>query len=493
MGNALDGRPLSGTTGAVLDPILSLRTRIRLAPGAFARLSFTTGVASDENAARALTRKYHEPGVAARTFALAYTHAQVSLRHLGISADEAQLFERLGSRVFFSDGSLRAEGREFEGGSLGQSGLWRHGISGDLPIVLVRVGSMENMPLVRHVLTAQEHWRLKGLKCDVVIVNEHAVTYRDELHEQLQQVIAGGPWGGWKGKPGGIYLLRGDGLPQAERQLLAGVARAVLSNQAGSLSEQLDRDQPRLTQALEGPLTDEPGEGEGLPMPNRLMENGLGGFSPDGREYVVVLDGDRETPLPWSNVIANPRFGTLVTASGASSTWSENSRENRLTPFANDPVTDPTAEAIFLRDEDTQHVWGATPAPLRRTARSPRWVVRHGAGVSHFHRKADGLSQELTVFVAKDEPVKFSVLSITNLGRRPRNLCLFAYNDWALAPPRPGLPCLVETELHTGSGAVLAHSVYGEQYRERVAFATSDLQNRSRDLRSHGAGAIGLN
>ncbi|MDP1821897.1 MAG: glucoamylase family protein [Archangium sp.] len=470
---ALDGRPLSGATGAVLDPIFSLRTRLRLAPGAFARLSFTTGVASDENAARALARKYHEPGVAARTFALAYTHVQVSLRHLGISAEEAQLFERLGSRVFFSDGSLRADEQDFAGGTLGQAGLWRHGISGDLPIVLLRVASPDGLPLVRQVLTAQERWRLKGLKTEVVIVNEHPVTYRDELHEQLTQAVAGGPWGGWKGKPGGIYLLRGDGLPGAERQLLHGVARAVLSSEAGSLAEQLDRHQAHVPAALEFPITDEPGEGEGLPLPARVMENGLGGFSPDGREYVVVLEGQRETPLPWSNVIANPHFGTLITASGAASTWSENSRENRLTHFANDPVTDPTAEALFVRDEEDQKVWGATPAPLRRTSRSPRWVIRHGAGVSRFQRKANGFEQELTVFVATEAPVKLSLLSITNHSARPRRLSLFAYNDWALAPPRPGLPQFVETEQHASSGAVLAHSVYNEQYRDRVAFAAS--------------------
>ena len=230
---ALDGRALSGTTGAVLDPVLSLRTRVRLAPGAFARLTFTTGVSDDEGAARALARKYHEPGVASRTFALAYTHAQVSRRHLGISVDEAQLFERLGSRVFFSDSSLRADEETLASSTLGQSGLWRHGISGDLPIILVRVTAPSDVPLVRQVLMAQEHWRLKGLKADAVILNEHAASYRDEMHQQLLQVVDGGPWAGWKGRPGGVFLLRGDGMPDPERILLSAVARAVLAGRRG--------------------------------------------------------------------------------------------------------------------------------------------------------------------------------------------------------------------------------------------------------------------
>ena len=209
-------------------------------------------------AARALARKYHEPGVASRTFALAYTHAQVSRRYLGISVDEAQLFERLGSRVFFSDSSLRADEETLASSTLGQSGLWRHGISGDLPIILVRVTAPSDVPLVRQVLMAQEHWRLKGLKADAVILNEHAASYRDEMHEQLMQVVDGGPWAGWKGRPGGVFLLRGDGMPDPERILLSAVARAVLLGGGDDLVQQLDRDQPSAPRRLESVLADEP-------------------------------------------------------------------------------------------------------------------------------------------------------------------------------------------------------------------------------------------
>ncbi|HEX7706028.1 MAG TPA: glucoamylase family protein, partial [Thermoanaerobaculia bacterium] len=170
---SLDGRPLSETGGAVLDPILSLRTRLRLTPGAFARLSFTTGVANDRTAALALAQKYHDPGVAARTFSSAYTQNQVALRHLGVSAEEVEVFDRLGSRVFFSDATLREDPEVLARNELGQSGLWGHSISGDLPIVLVRVTEPNDLELVNQVLRAQEQWRLKGLRADVVILNEH--------------------------------------------------------------------------------------------------------------------------------------------------------------------------------------------------------------------------------------------------------------------------------------------------------------------------------
>lgn len=476
---ALDSRALSGTTGAVLDPILSLRTRLRLAPGGFARLSFTTGVATDGSAALGLAQKYHDFGFSARTFAHAYTHAQILLGHLGISVEEAQLYERLGSRVFFSDASLRAGEETLARNVLGPSGLWGQGISGDLPIVLVRVVGPEDLPLVRQVLKAHELWRLKGLRADAVILNDRQVSYRDELHAELTQLVETGPWNAWRQTQGGVFLLRSDAMPEAETVLLQAVAQAVLSGDRGTLLSQLDRPEPELAVAEpfspaapspEDPSGEEPREAPAEPPP-LVMANGLGGFSEDGREYVVVLDGDCETPLPWVNVLSNPRFGSIVTSSGSAHTWCESSRENRLTPFANDPVTDPTAEAIFLRDEESGGLSGATPGPLRRSPDTPRWIVRHAAGVTRWSTVAGSLAQELAVFVARDAPVKLSLLSLTNRSSRPRRLTLFSYAEWSLGPPRPGRPAFVVTEQDGSSGAVLARNPFNAPHREHVAFA----------------------
>ena len=474
---ALDGRALSGTTGAVLDPIVSLRQRIRLAPGGFVRISFATGMASSREGALALAQKYHDPSATTRTFALAFTQAQSTLRHMGISSDEAMLYERLASRVLHTDGSLRAAPEMFSRNVLGQPGLWAHGISGDLPILLVRVVEENDIPLVRQVLQAQEYWRLKGLSADVVILNEHPVSYLDEMHVQLTALLDTGPWGAWKHRPGGVFLLRGDRMSEEERVLLTVAARAILSGERGELANQLDRPyaEPQWQRELPAPPPAAVPESEGVTIdpPVLVLSNGSGGFADAGRSYAIVLDGDQETPLPWVNVIANPAFGTVVSASGSAYSWAGNSRENRLTPFANDPVSDPTGEALFLRDDDSGHAWSPTPGPVPRTRDSGRYLIRHLAGVSRFAHASHGIEQELAVFVDVRAPVKYTLLTLTNRSARHRRLSAFSYSEWRLGPPRSGEHLHVVTERDQASGAILASNAYNQEFASHVAFAGS--------------------
>ncbi|MEO8274973.1 MAG: glucoamylase family protein [Thermoanaerobaculia bacterium] len=487
---ALDGVPLSGTTGAVLDPVASLRQRLRLEPGGFARITFATGVAATRDEAVSLAHKYHDAGNGSRTFALAFAQAQSDRRHLGISPDDAVLYERLASRVLYADGSFRASGETRAGNELGQAGLWAHSISGDLPILLLRVLEGDDLGLVRQALQAQEYWRLKGLAADVVLLNDNPTSYLDEMQGHLEALLDSGPWRTWRQRPGGVFLLRSESLRPAELTLLSSAASAILSGDRGELAEQLGRlDAVPLAPSsaptallwpdprpLAGPANASPGEAA---EPVELMlENPFGGFAAGGREYLIQLDGRTETPLPWTNVIANPLFGTIVSASGSAFTWALNSRENRLTPHAGDPVSDPTGEAIYLRDEASGRIWSPTPGPLRRED-DARCIVRHGAGMTRFSRTCEEIRHALEVFVDSAAPVKFSLLSLTNDGTARRALSVYCYNEWALCPPNPDERRHVVTEVDVVSGAVLARNPFGRDFSSRVAFAGSSVRPRS--------------
>jgi cyclic beta-1,2-glucan synthetase len=468
----LDGRALSGTTGAVLDPVGALRERIRLAPGAIGRMTFATGVASDRSTALALARKYRDGSAAARAFSMAFTHVHITLQHLGLDDEHAILFDRLASRVFGSDTSCLSPS-DIALNTLCQQNLWGYGISGDLPIVLLRVRDTTALPLARQLLVAQEYWRVKGLRADVIILNEQPTDYLDEIQNALSRLVQEPSWAAWFGKPGGMFLLRSEGMADADRQLLAAVARVVLHGDLGDLVSQLERPAPWLYDGHDVPRSATLRAPDSAPVPIEVpplvMENGLGGFTRDGREYVIALDGERDTPSPWSNVLANSAFGTIVSSSGAAFTWAGNSRENRLTPFANDPLCDPTGEAFFLRDESSGVVWGATPGPLPRRP-DGRWVIRHSAGVTRYQHAVAGIEQELAVFVAPDDPVKLAVITVTNTSHVRKRLSVFGYVEWCLGPPRAGERRFVTTEMDDAARVMLAHNAYNADFRESVAF-----------------------
>ena len=312
---ALDGRALTGATGFVLDPILSLRQRVRLPAGGSVRIGFATGVAADRETAKALAQTYRDPTAATRAFSLASAHSHSLRRHMNISNEDAVLFERLASRVLGAEGSLRAPADVLGSNELGQNSLWAHGLSGDLPILLVR-GVDEELGIVRQTLEAQEYWRLKGLRADVVIINEHPASYMDEVQSRLAALLDEGPWRLWKHQPGGSFLLRADAMGQAERNLFMAVANAILDTSLGNLRMQLAR--PPLRALAAQPLAVLAGEDHidppaypsmNVAVPQLTLTNGIGGFADEGRTYAIVLDGDQETPAPWANVISNPGFG----------------------------------------------------------------------------------------------------------------------------------------------------------------------------------------
>jgi cyclic beta-1,2-glucan synthetase len=471
---------LSDSEGSVLDPIVAIRCRITLDPEESATINMVTGIGEDRAAALSQVEKYQDRRLADRVFDLAWTHGQVLLRQFNASEADAQLYGRLAGAIIYANGSLRADPSVLIKNRRGQSGLWGYAISGDLPIVLLRIGDPANIELVRQLVQAHAYWRLKGLAVDMVIWNEDHAGYRQILHDQIMGLIAAGTEASLTDRPGGIFVRPADQIAEEDRILIQTVARAIISDSRGSLAEQVNG---RIPVESAVPLLirtrthrSEPLPVAALPRHDLTFFNGLGGFTPDGREYVITTAQGQVTPAPWVNVLANPYFGTVISESGLAYTFSENAHEFRLTPFGNDPVSDAGGEAFYLRDEERGHFWSPTPLPCRGAT---VYVTRHGFGYSVFEHTERGVRSELWVYVAMDAAIKFTVLKVRNESGRSRRLSATGYAEWVLGDLRSKSAMHVITEIDPHTGALFARNPYNTEFRDRTAFFDVDDTTRT--------------
>lgn len=486
-------RALSNNAGFVLDPIFAMQRVLELGPGERAELWLATAAGENPELVRLLMEKYSEMMSVERALELAWTHGQIELRMLGIQPDSARMMQKLASYLLYPSGRYRPPPERLVQSRKGQAGLWPYGISGDLPIMLVNVSEVREIALVRELLQAHNYLRRHGLKADLVILNEESTSYEGALAEQLSQLVQAHSTFTGRDEPGGVYVLNSDQIPEEDILLLNNVARISLSAARGSLSQQLagvmpEEDLPEEFPASEAKLL--------LSTQLESIElshfNGVGGFTPGGEEYVVQLGPNKNTPAPWSNVIANPGFGTLITESGSGFTWDENSQRNRLTGWSNDPVSDPPSEAVYIRDEGSGEYWTPTPLPIREAG---EYRTRHGAGYSVFEHTGHGVHQELLIFVPMDEqggrPVKVQRLRLRNTSSKPRTLSVTFYVEWTLGEHREETQTHIITRWDETAGMLVARNPYHPEAGERLAFL--GLSPRATDYTASRVEFLGRN
>lgn len=465
-------QPLSGSNGSVLDPIAAVQHQLILEQGATITVDVVTGIAPTRETNRMLVDKYQDKHLRDRAFELSWTHSQVVLRQIGATESDAELYGRLAGSILYANPALRASANVVLKNQRGQSALWAYSISGDLPIVLLRTSDSENIALAKQMVKAQAYWNLKGLAVDLVIINEDPGGYRQVLQDQIQGLIAGGTTITASEKPGRIFVRPVDQIPAEDLILLQTVARAIISDTRGSLAEQVQKKKTakpaiakfEVLQSVESviPITE--------PDTSLHFFNGIGGFSKDGREYVIHSGGKKQTPLPWVNIIANPTFGTLVSERGSSYTWFENAYEFRLSPWHNDPVIDGSGEAFYLRDEETGTFWSPMPYPVNNGT----YTTRHGFGYTAIEHHEDGIHSVVTLYVDVEASIKFITIKLRNTSVRPRKLSATGYVEWVLGSQRPKSSFHVITELEGNTGALMARNPYNSEFSNRVTFLDVD-------------------
>jgi cyclic beta-1,2-glucan synthetase len=467
---------LSNTVGSVLDPVISLRRTFQLPPGASISVDLVTGLAPDRQAALLLAEKYRTT----RPIAVSPEAAESQIEDA-----EQHLYGQLASALIYPRSTFRAAPDVLAQNKLGPNALWRQGISGDLPIALVRIvsagQSSTNFELGERLIQAHTDWRRKGLAVDLIILIEQTSDTQQELVDRIQSFVASRSQTDHLEKPGGIFIRRLAQLTPEEHLLFQAVARVVLTDQDGTLAEAVERaslarptGSPPVERASLARPTGSPKRSDGdqlIPTGSLLFDNGVGGFTSDGSEYVINLRPGVTTPVPWVNVLANPNFGTVISETGGAYTWAENSHELRLTPWNNDPVTDLSGEAFYLRDEETLEIWSPTPLPARG---STPYIIRHGFGYSVFEHSEHDISSELTVYVAIDAPVKLAALKLRNLSERSRRISATGYWEWVFSDLRQRTAPHIQTEIDSDSGALLARNFYSNDFADWIAFIDID-------------------
>lgn len=482
------GAVLSGSEGPVLDPIVAIRRIVSLQPDEAAIVDIITGVAETHDAAVALVEKYHDRRLADRTIELAWTHERVMFRQIQATQHDLQVYQQLAASILYANPVQRASPALLVKNRRGQPGLWGYGVSGDLPIVLLRVDDQSHVPLVQEAVRAHTYCAT-GLTVDLLILNEDRSGYRQVFQDDICALVAAS--GQPTDRPGGIFVRRADHMPEDDRVLLQAAARIVLTGGRGTLGEQAGRRRSEVTPPPMAParsLRSAAARVEEPPYRELLFYNGLGGFTRDGREYIITTRRGTRTPAPWVNVLANPSFGAIVSESGGGYTWSENAHEFRLTPWSNDAVTDASGEALYLRDEDTGAFWSPTPLPAHGAA---PYVTRHGFGYSVFEHWEEEIASELWVYVAVDAPVKFLALKLRNSANRTRELSVTCYVEWVLAELRRNSLLHVRTDIDPKTTAMFASNPYHMSMADRVAFL--DVSDPGRTVTGDRAEFLGRN
>ena len=463
---------LSGTTGPVLDPVFSLRRTVVLEPNETGRVAFVTGAGDSEADVQSIAARFADIHAAERALSDATKNQAEELASSQLTPTKVAAFNRLASRLAFSYRSVQQRAA-IATRRPSVHDLWSLGISGDLPILLLRIDRNE-VSLVDDVIDAHTFITSRSLPFDLVLLDESNPSETKQLREKIEADNDG-----LVGKPGGIHVLNAAEIPQASTDAIAATARVILCCGEGSLSDQIKVKSDSKPAPLEHTKTVFEAfedQRQGVHRTDLLFWNGFGGFASEGREYIIAVDRGGGPPLPWCNVIANRDFGCMTSESGLGYTWAGNSQLNRLTPWSNDPVADAPSEVIYLRDEQTGEVWTPTPLPLGQSFTT---TVRHGQGYSGFESVGDRLRHEMTVHVPVSESIKIVCLAIRNDGTEPRKLTVTYFIEWVLGTLRENASARVECALDTETGAVIARNIWENDFSGQLAFVASNIRPRS--------------
>ncbi len=466
----LDGEtPLTNTVGPVLDPIMSLRCRIEIQAGETAHISYITAISESHKELIKIVQKYQENAAINRAFEFAKTRSKIEAKYLELNKGEEEIYQNMIPHILFISPLKVNEQEAIVKNTKGQTGLWEYGISGDAPIILLTISQIYQLSILQEMLKAHEYWRMKGLFVDIVILNEYEEGYTQPLHDSIRDIISISHARHLQNKVGGIFVIQAKNIKEEDKTLLYASARLIIRGEKGNISKQIKVEEKKQPQEIKKEHSKSIKEYtvNNPDLEDLLYDNGFGGFNKSGNEYIIQLKEGQYTPAPWTNIIANPKFGFQVSELGSGYTWYENSSENKLTPWSNDPIKDSPGEVFYLVDNNTGEEWTITPLPIRE--KGP-YIIRHGFGYTSIEHDSHGLKQTLTQFVAKQEPVKINIIKLINKSEEEKNLSMTYYIRPVLGVTEEVTSQYITTRMHPNKKTILVENNYNSDYKNRMAF-----------------------
>lgn len=460
---------LKNTVGAILDPIISMRVRVKVPPQGTIKVSYTMGIGNSRNEVVDLAKKYKDIHNVDRIFELSWTQAQLEMKYLGIKSSQANLYQLMASNLLFLNATFKDREEDIKSISKAQSDLWPYGISGDLPIVLLIINKQKHIDILRQMLNAHEYWSTKGLKVDLVIVNMEESGYNQTLQDLARDFIASSHSRDKQNKPGGVFLHSKSTMAAEDIKFLSAIARLVINPDKGSLMSQIKSSNKVLDDAEE--LSVKNINYNSFPykfkIPALEYYNQYGGFNLKNNEYTIILNNYKNTPAPWINVISNGNFGFNVSENGVSYSWYKNSRENKITNWSNDPIEDGESEEIYLRNEENGKVWSISPKPVRDEG---EYIIAHGFGYSIFEHEFEGVIGKATMFAAKEHSAKLCIVKLKNNTRTQRKISITYYARMVLGVNPEQTAQYISTYYNTDNQYIYANNPYSKHFNKLYAY-----------------------
>lgn len=476
-------QPLTNSVGSVLDPIMSIRNRIKIESGKTVRISYLTAVCETREEALELADKYSQVKSVERAFELAWTRSQIESGYLGFKSDEINFYLKMLPHILIAGPNRRRWEDIILKNKMDQSALWAYGISGDIPIILLIIDKKEDVEVVYKLIKGHEYWYMRGIEVDLVIIVEEEGGYLQSLHNLITDAVVSSHAKELLGRKGGVFIVIKNQITDDDMTLLYGASRIVFRSNLGPLEEQLEwgneeRERHMKKVGLIPPVLTNgdiwAGEDSSLSFDESHLKffNGLGGIDKIRKEYVIYMKNRQSTPAPWINVISNKDFGFTISESGGGYTWAENSRENKLTPWSNDPIIDRTGEVIYIRDDKKGKYWNITPMPVRSLK---GYLIRHGKGYTIFEYSEEGINQKLIQFVPIKEQIKISFVTLENTLSVEKELSLFYYIKPVLGIHETNTLQFITTEIESKTGILTIRNPFNSEFRDRIVFLDSSI------------------